>query len=189
MLQSSQKKRSSSMRSTSVTRVLCCDQTRGTLRPFPLARSITILWKKCCATAQFITMPNGTADNTTQYIARAPSLPGITPSTIKKEQARIWSAITLSELLVRSLVFVFARRRADKTLETNQYHSWNARVCNTAAIRSNPMPVSTDGFGNGWSTPLSSTVVLHKYQVPDFNIAITIGLRTARRAAPKTSGP
>ena len=28
------------------------------------------------------------------------------------------------------------------------------------------------------------TVVLHKYQVPNFNIAITIGLRTARRATP-----
>jgi hypothetical protein len=50
----------------------------------------------------------------------------------------------------------------------------------TAASRSSPMPVSTEGFGSG-SAPISAAVELHEHQIPDFDVAVAVSIRRTGR--------
>ena len=46
------------------------------------------------------------------------------------------------------------------------------------------MPVSIDGRGRSTRLPSGKLLVLHEDEIPDFDKAIALGFRTARRAAP-----
>ena len=66
--------------------------------------------------AQLEPVANGAADNAAQHKPR-PSLDGITPSAIRNEQARMWSAMTFSDGLLISAAPVTFLCRLDQCLE------------------------------------------------------------------------
>ena len=68
----------------------------------------------------------------------------------------MWSAITFSEgPLSHPGEFWIADGGFDQVGEQVDLGSWYASCCSTAAIRSRPMPVSTEGLGSGCITPAS----------------------------------
>ena len=77
----------------------------------------------------------------------------------------------------------FARRRADKILEQVNIVV-GMHVLQYCCDALQPHASIHRWLGQRVQHTVLIAVVLHEYQVPDFNIAITIGLRTARRAAP-----
>ena len=94
----------------------------------------------------------------------------------------MWSAITLSELLDKSVVLRRARRRPDQILEQVDlviavhllHHCGNALQPHAGIDRR---------LGQRMQCSRAVPVVLHEHQVPDFDVAVAVRLGRARRAA------
>ena len=106
--------------------------------------------------------------------------------------ARACSAMMRSETSVGSLGAPGRRARdaaaaASISGRNTSMSQIDVLPCTTSRMRSSPAPVSMLGFGQRRRGAVGSLVVLHEHEVPDLDVAVVVGRRTAARAP--NSGP
>jgi len=100
----------------------------------------------------------------------------MTPSTMRKEQARMWSAMTLSELLARACGGCDQRlEQVDLVVGVHVLHHRRYALKAHAGVDA--------GLGQRMHRPGFVAVELHEHVVPDLDIAVAVFLGRAGRAA------